>query len=105
VIVTYGSGLPIADLGKEETLVIQVKSYTSQMDEQTAIAQIEEAVRFYSASAGMIFSTAEASPEFRKAFEVLKKKLEESDVPLVLIAGIDAAKFVLRHGGNLLFSE
>jgi len=99
VIVTYESGLPIANLRAEQTLVVQVKSFTGTMYDQTAIEQIETAINKYEANAAMIFSTAEASDEFKKKLEEVNAK---SKVPIVLIAGNDAARFVLKYGADIL---
>lgn len=100
VIVTYTSGLPIANLGMEQTLVVQVKSFGWKMYDQTAIEQVQSAIEKYHANAGLIFSTAEASEEFKKKLEDLNR---ESDVPVVLIAGDDVARFILKYGGDILF--
>ena len=110
LIVTYKSGLSISNLEKDEILVVQVKSYGGQHWETNAIRQVEDAIKEFNANAGMLITTAESTPDLEKAIEDLSNKLSkpisegglDRDVPVSLIAGQDVAKFVLRHGGELI---
>lgn len=110
LIVTYKSGLAISNLEKEETLVVQVKSYGGQHGEVNAVSQIGEAIREFNANAGMLVTTAQSTETLEKAIEELSNRLSKppeegglgKDVPISLIAGEDVAKFVLRHGGELI---
>ncbi len=99
LIVTYKSGLTISNLEKEEKLVVQVKSYTGQHWETTAVQQIENAISEFTADAGLIITTAESTKNLEEAIETLSNKTEK---PIGLIAGEDVAKFVLKYGRELI---
>ena len=99
LVVTYKSGLPIANLTTEEKLVIQVKSYVNQHWETNAVNQIETAISKYSAHSGLIITTGEKTKVLEDAVEVLNNKLNK---PIALIAGDEVAKFVLTYGSNLI---
>lgn len=99
LIVTYRSGLPITNLEKQETLVVQVKSYTDQHWETNAVVQIEDAMVKFSASIGLIVSTAESTKCLEEAIETLSNKLNK---PIGLIAGEEVARFVLKYGGEII---
>lgn len=110
LIVTYKSGLAISNLEKEETLVVQVKSYGGQHWEMNAVNQIADAIKSFNANAGMLITTAESTTDLEEAIEELSNRLSKppedggmgKDIPISLIAGEDVAKFVLRHGGELV---
>ena len=100
VVVHYRVGLPIANLQREEILVVQVKSYDFNLDSELAIDQLKTALEKFKARAGMILCTAKPTDGFLERFEEFSK---HSDAPVCLIAGEDVAKFVLRYGNDLLF--
>ncbi len=99
LIIKYKSGLSISSLEKEETLVVQIKSYTGHHWETTAVAQIETAINIYGANAGLIITTAETTKGLEDAIEELSNKLEK---PIGLIAGEDVARFVLKYGSDFI---
>ena len=99
LIVTYKAGLEVANLEKEEILVVQVKSYEGQHWETNAVTQTETAINLYQANSGLIITTAEATENLQKAVEELSRKLEK---PIGLIAGEDVAKFILKYGSDLV---
>lgn len=99
LIVTYKAGLEVANLEKEEILVVQVKSYEGQHWETNAVTQTETAINQYQANSGLIITTAEATDNLQKAVEELSRKLEK---PIGLIAGEDVAKFILKYGSDLV---
>jgi hypothetical protein len=110
LIVTYRSGLSIINLEKEETLVVQIKSYTGQHWETTAVDQIESAIKQFKADAGLIMTTGESTEALEQAIEALSNRLSKEEqegginrtIPIGLIAGEEVAKFVLRYGGQLI---
>jgi hypothetical protein len=110
LIVTYKSGLSISNLEKEEILVVQVKCYAGQHWEVSAVEQIGDAIRAFNANAGMLITTAESTSNLERAIEELSNKLSKStlegglgkDIPVSLIAGQDVAKFLLKHGKDLI---
>jgi len=100
IIVKYNSGLEILDLNKENTLVVQVKSYEGQHWNTDAVAQIKTAIETFKADAGMIITTAKSTENIEKEIEIVSNELE---IPISLIAGENVAKFVLKYGKDLLF--
>ncbi|MCD4745362.1 MAG: restriction endonuclease [Bacteroidales bacterium] len=99
IIVKYNSGLEILDLNKEDTLVVQVKSYEGQHWSTNAVAQIKTAIETFNADAGMIITTAKSTENIEKEIENVSSELE---IPISLIAGENVAKFVLKYGKDLL---
>lgn len=99
LIVTYSSGLGVANLEKEDILVVQVKSFEGNHNETNSVNQIENAIKQYNATAGLIISTAQPTENLQKAIDELSKSLDKS---VGLMAGEDVAKFVLNHGGELV---
>jgi hypothetical protein len=95
LIVNYTSGLPINGLQTDETLVVQVKSFTGTHYSTEAVEQIKTAIKKYNATAGLILSTAQASEELLKNIEELQSEMEK---PIGLICGEDVAAFVLKYG-------
>lgn len=87
-----------------------MKSYGGQHWEVNAINQIGGAIKEFNANAGMLVTTAESTENLERAIEELSNRLSMTiqegglgkDVPISLIAGQDVAKFVLRHGGELI---
>lgn len=100
LIVYYQSGLQILDLKKEEILVVQVKSYENVHYDLKAVDQIVTAIDKFKANMGMIITTAEKSEDLENA---VSKYSEKIDKPIILIAGEDVAKFVLKYGSEFLF--
>ena len=88
--------------GLLRTLVVQIKSFEGEIDDNSAIEQIKNALDEYeNASMGLIVSTAtSASKQFRDALDKLKE--ENQDKPIALLTGADLAAFVLQFGGDLL---
>lgn len=99
LIINYSSGLHIMNLEKQEKLVVQVKSYSGQHWETSAVEQIENAIREFKADAGLIITTAESTKNLEEAIESFSNKLNK---PIGLIAGEEVAKFVLKYGGKLI---
>ena len=87
--------------GWVQTLVVQVKSYTGELADTTAIKDIERAFEYYeNADMGLIVSTATScSEEFQNELEGLRQR---SKKPVALLYGADLAAFFLRFGGHLL---
>ena len=102
VIVYYQTGLPVADLLEDKILVVQVKSYGGKIHARHAIGQLQTAIDQFKAHAAMLISTAPATEEFQKEFD---KFVDDASIPVRLIAGEDVAKFVLKHGSDLLFDS
>jgi len=100
VIVKYNSGIDIFDLKKEETLVVQIKSYEGDHWDTNAVTQIETAITKFKADSGMIITTANSTNHIEAAIETASEKI---GVPISLVAGEDVAKFILKYGRELLF--
>lgn len=101
IIVKYISGLPLLNLQKEETLVIQVKSYQGLHNDTHCVDQLRTAIEKFKAHSGLIITTATASEFLEKAVEELSNELNK---PIGLMAGEDVAKFLLKYENGLLFS-
>lgn len=99
LIVTYSTGLPINGLQKEESLVIQVKSFSGLHNDLNAIDQIKTAIKKYDANYGLIISTANASEELIKKIDEAAEKI---NVPIALMCYEDVATFVLKYGSEHL---
>ncbi|MFW5857129.1 MAG: restriction endonuclease, partial [Planctomycetota bacterium] len=98
LIVTTKTSIEMLDF--ENTVVVQVKSYTDSIYDLNAVDQIKTAIEEFSAAAGMIVTTAEKTEE-------LEQKIVEVSgflgVPIDLLAGDDLARFVLRNAPEMLF--
>lgn len=102
LLVRFSSGLPVAELEREEMLVVQVKSYTEVHWETSAVDDIRRAFAYYhdQATMGLIISTADSStPSLDAALDELRR---ESQKPVQLLIGEDVAAFILRYGGSIL---
>ncbi len=99
IIVKYNSGLEILNLNKEEILVVQVKSFEGEHWSTDAVSQIKTAIITFDANAGMIITTAKSTENIEKEIENVSNELE---IPILLIAGENVAKFVLKYGKDLL---
>ena len=99
IIVRYSSGLPIPELEQESVLVIQVKSYDWEIDNDSALLQIEEAINRFKADSGLVVCTSAATSTFLERVEILNAKLGK---PVGVLAGGDFARFLIRHGGHLM---
>ena len=103
VIVTYIDGLPIDGLEEtESTLVIQVKSYSGEHWETNAVDQIKTAMLKFDAKAGLLITTAEKTTDLEKALDKLRTSEEVGGRRISIIAGNDVARFMLKHGSELL---
>ncbi len=100
IIVKYNSGLDVFDLEKEDTLVVQVKSYEGEHWSINAVKQIKTAIETFDANAGMIITTAKSTDRIEQEIEIVSNEL---NIPISLVAGDDVAKFVLKYGKDLLF--
>ncbi len=101
IIVKYNTGLDILNLNKEETLVVQVKSYEGEHWSTEAVRQINTAIIKFEADAGIIITTAKSTEKIEQEIEKVSNEL---DKPIALIAGEDVAKFVLKYGKDLLIN-
>lgn len=100
IIVKYNTGIELLDLMKEETLVVQVKSYEGKHIKLDAVSQIKTAIQTFEASYGIIITTAESSENIEIEIEKVENEI---NVPIRLIAGVDVAKFVLKYGADQLY--
>lgn len=99
LIVKYQSGLPFGGLEKEETLIVQVKSYEGEHWETDAVRQIEKGIEKFNADSGMLITTAQKTENLEKCIENLANELEK---PISLLAGSDVARFVMKYFGSEL---
>ena len=90
----------LESLDFENTVVVQVKSYSGSMDDLNAVEQVKCAIEKYGASAGMIVTTADKTESLEKEIEKVSKSI---GVPIDLLSGAELVRFVLRNAPNMLF--
>jgi len=100
VIVVFESGLPFPGLQRQQTCVVQAKSFEGEHWDTQAVADIERAFdRYPEADIGLIVSTATSSTEALD--EAIEKLRETSKKPILLLIGADVASFLLRYNRSL----
>ena len=101
LLITFESGLPFPEAEREDTLVVQIKSYKGEHWDTSAVDDIRRAFEHYpEARMGLIISTADTStPELDNAIDKLRR---DSKKEVGLLIGQDVAAFLLRYGTNLL---
>ena len=108
IIVTYNAGLNISTLAKEETLIVQVKSYQGNHNDINSLSQICTGIKKFDADAGLLITTANISEEFKEKILEEQKKLQEDikkEVIIGSIGGTELAKFILKYyGEELIFN-
>lgn len=97
----YGS---VPGLVRQETLVVQVKSWEGEHINPSAVNDIRRAFKYYekdeNVSMGLIVATTtEAGDELISELEKLQ---EDSGKPVALLIGTELAKFVLKYAGDIL---
>jgi hypothetical protein len=105
LIVSYQTGLPLAQLQKPATLVVQAKSYTDQHWETDGVNQLKHAMQTFKADAGIFITTAEVSPQLLEAVEKLSEEMLEQGKIVTMLSGIEVARFALKFAPSLLFRE
>jgi hypothetical protein len=97
ILLIVETGLPLSTLLKQETYVVQVKSYEGEHWSTRAVEDIERAFRQYpEAAGGLIVSTAnKASEQLEIEVERLTKKTAK---PVGLLIGAELAAFLLKYG-------
>lgn len=98
LIVTIRTSIEMLDL--ENTLVVQVKSYSGAIYDLNAVDQIRTAIEQYKAAAGMIVTTAVKTEQLEMKIAEVANAL---GVPIDLLSGDDLARFVLRNAPDMLF--
>lgn len=101
LIVSYNSGLDISNLFKEETLIVQVKSYSGTNNDYNILNQLKTGIDKKNGDCGLILSTAPLSEALLIEIEKLQ---EEINKPIGVIAGKELSEFVLKYySDELLF--
>ncbi len=91
----------ICNLEFENRIIVQVKSFEGMQHALSAVDQVKTGVEKFDGMAGMIITTAKATPELES---YVQKVSEEIGCPIDLLASDDLAKFVIRYAPNLLFN-
>ena len=94
LIVTYASGIPVLGLGKEEKLIVQVKSYEGTHHEVNAVKQVGTGIERFEGDAGLLITTAKATENLKEAIEQLSLELNK---PVSIISGKDVASLILKY--------
>ena len=87
---------------KEETWVVQVKSYTGEHSDTNAVDQLRTAIETFDADVGILITTGERTQILETACDKLSDEMSKKNVSVYLIAGVEVAQFVLRYGLDLL---
>ena len=98
LIVTTRTSIEMLDF--ENTVVVQVKSYSDSIYDLNAVDQIKTAIEKYSATAGMIVTTAVKTDQLEMKISEVSNTL---GVPIDMLSGDDLARFVLRNAPDMLF--
>ena len=99
----YGADLIVTTktLEFENRIIVQVKSFEDKHDELYAVDQVKTGIEKFDGKAGMVITTAEATPELEN---YVQKVSEEIGCPIELLASDYLARFVIRYAPNLLFN-
>ena len=85
--------------------VVQIKSYVGEHWETNAVTQLETAIEKYNADKGILMTTGTKTPNLMQAFDNLDTKMSQRKIKLTLISGKDFAKFIIKHGYDILFKN
>ena len=91
----------LCNLEFENRIIVQVKAFEDKIDDLCAVDQVKTGIEKFDGKAGIVITTAEATPEFET---YVQKVSEEIGCPIDLIASNDLAKLVIRYAPNLLFN-
>ena len=99
----YGADLIVTTktLEFENRIIVQVKSFEDVHDDLYAVDQVKTGIEKFDGKAGMVITTAKATPELES---YVRKVSEDIGCPIDLLASDDLAKFVIRYAPNLLFN-
>ena len=104
LLVDFESG-SIPGLVRQDTLVVQVKSWEGEHDNPSAVHDIRKAFKYYekdeNVSMGLIVSTATKAGD-NLLNELDKHREEEIGKPIALLLGTELAMFFLKHAGDKL---
>lgn len=99
LIVYFDSGIDSLNLMQQEKIVVQIKSFSGDHSDLSAIDQIKNAIKHFGAYAGVIVTTGNPTLEFEQKVEDLSNEIEK---PVSLLAGTELSKFILKHGSHLI---
>lgn len=107
LIVNYHNSIPGFDSGRDETMVVQIKSYEGDHWDTKAVEQLETAIKTFNADSGLIITTGSETAPLKEAFEKLRIKLSKGDVkiPINLISGEGVARFILKNASDMLLED
>lgn len=91
----------LCNLEFENRIIVQVKSFEGEQDDLSAVDQVKTGIEKFDGKAGMVITTATATPELES---YVQKVSEEIDRPIDLLASDDLAKLLIRYAPNLLFN-
>ena len=90
---------PFIGINITTKLVIQVKSYEGDHNDLSAVEQIVEGIKHFDADGGLLITTGNTTEGLE---DEIRKKSEEINKTIDLIAGADVARFVLRYAPEVL---
>ena len=88
------------ELRHEHLVIVQVKSFEGDHNDTKAVKQVEEGIKHYKGTEGMVITTGDRT----QVLEEKRQEVSESiNIPIDLYDGTDLAKFVIKHAPELLF--
>lgn len=90
----------VANVQIENRIIIQVKSFTREHFDLSAVEQVKLGIEKYDGTAGIIITTAQKTGQLEQAVKLLS---DEIGKPIDLLAYTDLAKFIIRYAPELLF--
>ena len=91
----------LSNLEFEHRIIVQIKSFSGDLNDLNAIKQIKTGIERYNGTAGMIITTAKKTEESERKVDEASQQM---DIPIDLLTSDDVAKFVIKHAPELLFS-
>ena len=88
------------ELGHQHRVIVQVKSYEGPHRDLKAVEQVEEGIKHFGGTEGMVITTGDRTQELE---EKVQEVSESIDIPIDLLDATELAKFVIKHAPELLF--
>ena len=88
------------ELRHPHRVIVQVKSYEGPHRDLKAVEQVEEGIKHFGGTEGMVITTGDRTQELE---EKVQEVYENINIPIDLYDGTDLAKFVIKYAPELLF--
>lgn len=101
LIVTLRHGT-LGPIELEQTVVVQIKSWRGEARDTQGVDQLRTGIRRFQADAGMLITTAASTDALERSADALRNELGR---PIAVLASTDLARFVIKHGPELISPE